>query len=564
MTIRIIGEWFKDEYGRTLILRGVNLGGSTKVPYTPDGATYISEGFFDHKKVSFVGRPFPLEEADEHFARLREWGFTFLRFLVTWEALEHEGPGIYDEAYIDYVSTVVEKANDYGIDLFIDPHQDVWSRFSGGDGAPGWTFEVVGLDITKFSQTGAAIVHQIHGDPFPRMIWPTNGEKLAAATMFTLFFAGNDFAPETKVNGEPVQDYLQRHYVNAIVKLAERLKEFPNVIGYDTMNEPSSGFIGLEDLSRLSGLLRLGEMPTPYQSMLLGSGHPQEVDLWQVWLGGVRRVGKKWINEDGERAWLPGHDCVWQQNGVWGYDKGGKSELLRPNHFLQVDGREVSFVDDYYKPFANRYAEEIRSVDTESLIFIESVPSGEAPVWGTEDARDIVWAPHWYDGLVLVLKRYRSFIAVDMEDGSLVIGAGKIRDSFRSQVGRLKAMALENLGGVPTLIGEFGIPFDMKGKKAYRTSDFSEQQAALDRSFKPMEDHLLSCTLWNYTSDNTNLHGDQWNDEDLSIFSRDQQVHPDDTHSGGRALEAAVRPYAAKTAGVPHRMSFELKSRIFE
>jgi len=32
MTIKTDGIWFKDEHGRTLILRGVNLGGSTKVP----------------------------------------------------------------------------------------------------------------------------------------------------------------------------------------------------------------------------------------------------------------------------------------------------------------------------------------------------------------------------------------------------------------------------------------------------------------------------------------------------------------------------------------------------
>src|SRR5512137_2930250 len=108
--IRIDGPWFKDEHGRTLILRGVNLGGSSKVPYCPDGATYIRQGFYDHRNVSFVGRPFPLEEADEHFTRLRQWGLTFLRFLVTWEAIEHAGPGVYDEAYLDYLVQIVDKA----------------------------------------------------------------------------------------------------------------------------------------------------------------------------------------------------------------------------------------------------------------------------------------------------------------------------------------------------------------------------------------------------------------------------------------------------------------------
>jgi hypothetical protein len=124
MTVKTDGSWFKDEHGRTLILRGVNLGGSSKVPVKPNGATWNREGFFDHRNVSFVGRPFPLKEADEHLGRLREWGLTFLRFLVTWEAIEHAGPGIYDEEYLDYLYAVVKKAGEYGIHLFIDPHQD--------------------------------------------------------------------------------------------------------------------------------------------------------------------------------------------------------------------------------------------------------------------------------------------------------------------------------------------------------------------------------------------------------------------------------------------------------
>ena len=69
-----------------------------------------------------------------------------------------------------------------------------------------------------------------------------------AATMFTLFFAGNDFAPLTKIDGQPVQDYLQNHYIDAIKQVALRLYDQPNVIGYDTMNEPSSGYIGWKDL----------------------------------------------------------------------------------------------------------------------------------------------------------------------------------------------------------------------------------------------------------------------------------------------------------------------------
>ena len=565
--MHIDGMWFKDDEGRTLILRGVNLGGSTKVPFRPDGATHIREGFYDHRNVSFVGRPFPLEEADEHFSRLRAWGFTFLRFLVTWEAIEHAGPGIHDEEYLDYLYQVVRKAGEYGIDLFIDPHQDVWSRMSGGDGAPGWTFEVVGMDVTRFSETGAAIVHCIHGDPFPRMVWPTNYAKLAAATMFTLFFGGDDFAPQMKVDGEPVQEFLQRHYINAIKQVALRLKGLPNVVGYDTMNEPSPGFIGWLDLNATGGLLRMGESPTPFQAMLLGAGFPQEVEVWDMRITGARLRERRLVNPDGVRVWREGKACVWKENGVWGLDADdadGTPRLLRPDHFARVGDRAVDFANDYLRPFANRYACEIRSIVPDAIIFVEGEPGPVHPRWGPEDEPNVVDAAHWYDGMTLFTKNFIPFLGVDFHTGKLVFGRRRVQRSFVEQLAHIKNWAAEQMGGIPTLIGEFGIPFDMRNKRAYRTGDFSFQVRAMDANFRAMEASLLNCTLWNYTADNDNRWGDQWNGEDLSIFSRDQQTEPGDVNSGGRALEAAMRPYPRKVAGEPLRMQFDLPTRTFE
>ena len=232
------GSSFVDGLGRRLTLRGVNLSGA-KIPM--DGATHRRASFVDDPAAaSYVGRPFPLADAPAHFRRLRAWGFNVVRLVVTWDAIEHAGPGVYDDDYVAYVDGVVETAGAFGVAVVVDPHQDVWSRFSGGSGAPAWTFEKVGLDVAAFGETGAAMVHGTLDDPgtLRRMVWPTNKDKLACFTLFTLFFAGDRFAPDLRIDGEPAQAYLQGRYVRALAHLAAALRRRPNVVGFGSMNEP--------------------------------------------------------------------------------------------------------------------------------------------------------------------------------------------------------------------------------------------------------------------------------------------------------------------------------------
>jgi hypothetical protein len=234
--LSIDGHWFIDSLGRKVLLRGINLGGSSKLPARPNGATHLPTDYHDHRVVSFVGRPFPLEEADEHYDRLRRWGFNCLRFVITWEAIEHAGPGIYDTEYLDYLERVIQKAGEYGFYVFIDPHQDMWSRMTGGDGAPGWTLELAGLNIPQLDACEAAITMAARQSQYGRMTWGNNATRLATATMFTLFFAGNRFAPQVKMQGENAQDFLQKHFIQAMVEVAKRLAPLPHVIGYDSLN----------------------------------------------------------------------------------------------------------------------------------------------------------------------------------------------------------------------------------------------------------------------------------------------------------------------------------------
>ena len=267
------GYYFRDQLNRVSILRGVNLGGGSKLPTLPhSGETFRTANTLhvDPAEISFVDRPFPLKDADEHFGRLAAWGLTFLRLQITWEAIEHEGPGIYDKEYLMYLKKLVRKADEYGINVFIDPHQDVWSRYTGGSGAPQWTLEKVGFNVRTLHKSGAAFVHQEwagagrgggsggggggDGDgnnsrPLPGQVWGHNYARAASATMFSLFFGGRDFAPNLMIDGVNVQDYLQNKYCRAMAEVAHALKNENNVVGFDTLNEPNNGFIGFDDLN---------------------------------------------------------------------------------------------------------------------------------------------------------------------------------------------------------------------------------------------------------------------------------------------------------------------------
>lgn len=567
MAITKDGIFFKDEFGRVRILRGVNISGATKIPVRPDGATHLKKGFYEHQGVSFVGRPFPLDKADEHFRRLKSWGLDFLRFLVTWEAIEHAGPGIYDEDYLDYLEAVIDKAAEYDMTIFIDYHQDVWSRFSGGDGAPGWTFEKVGFEMQHFHATGAALVHQELGDPFPRMGWASNYSKLAAGTMFTLFYAGNDFAPETKIEGISVQDYLQSHYLNMLKLVAKRFRDKSHVIGYDLMNEPSKGFIGLRDIRKQEASLKIGDMPTPYQAMLLGSGIAQEVQRWSLGWTGMQKMGRRVIDPKGLTAWKEGITPIWKENGVWDIDRRGNPVLLQADYFHSVEGVEKTFTAHYMKDFIEKASDAIRELDPDAMSFIEfdTVGNEEIPVWDTKVIQDkkLVYAPHWYPFITLMSKRYLSWIGLDTVNSRPVLGSGTKRKTYVANLKFHVDIAEKNFHAVPTVIGEIGTPYDLNDREGYIHNKWDAHIKANDDYIQALEKNMLNYTLWNYTPDNDNIRGDLWNGEDLSIFSYDQQDNPEDINSGGRALIAVVRPYAKAISGTPLEMLFDIKSGVF-
>lgn len=107
-----------------------------------------------------------------------------VRILITWEAIEHQGPGKYDHAYLKYLKDILSILPQYGMLAMVSMHQDVWSRFSGGSGAPAWTLEAVGFNLENLEVTGAAFLDGVRDKTLKeRGVWPTGYQKLAPATM---------------------------------------------------------------------------------------------------------------------------------------------------------------------------------------------------------------------------------------------------------------------------------------------------------------------------------------------------------------------------------------------
>lgn len=398
------------------------------------------------------------------------------------------------------------------------------------------------------------------------MIWSTNYGKLAAQTIFTLFFAGRDFAPNCIIDNQNIQDYLQSHFISAFAKLAERIQQEGGlldecVIGWDSLNEPFEGLCGWEDLNtnptKQGSTLKKGTYPTPAQSLRLGMGQPQTVDNWQFGALGPRRDGSVTIDPKGRTIWAsPDTEkdgihpkwgwrrdprwklgtCIWAQHGVWDIESG---YILTPDYFNANEaGQEVEFIEDYWRPHWQVFAKRIREFHPEAIMFVQPpVFARPPPLQENELLGRAAYSGHYYDGLTLITRHWNWFNAdaLGLLRGkykstlqAVKIGDTAIRKSLQEQLKMLKDDATI-LGPYPTVIGEIGTPFDMDQKRSYGWTDkgkykgdYSNQTKALDASLNAGDGgNALSWTVWTYCPDSSHAWGDGWNMEDLSLWSSD-------------------------------------------
>lgn len=337
------------------------------------------------------------------------------------------------------------------------------------------------------------------------MIWNTNYQKLAAATIFTLFFAGKEYASKCIVNGIHVQDYLQQHYLKSIEQLVLLIHasglEDDVVIGYDTMNEPGQGYLPFQHLNQPREEdtdFKMGFMPTPFQGMLLGSGIPTKVAYYEFKWNGPQKTGDILVDPHGQSAWLSEAElktvcdlfgwkrdwpsgCIWAAHGIW--DKRTE-QLLLPQYFsTNPQSGGPTHYTHHWLQHVQDYIQMIRRVHKNALLFVQP-PVLEVPPKLPPHLDRLVYAPHWYDGLTLVKKQWCNYNVdfINLQRGkygtgplrflrAFRVGETAIRQCFVDQLKTMRTEGLENIGAYPCVMGEIGIPYDMNVHNDNTVSD---------------------------------------------------------------------------------------------
>ena len=401
-------------------------------------------------------------------------------------------------------------------------------RFTGGDGAPWWTLDVVGFNTNDSSihDSGCAWLHQHFDDKYPTMFWITNSYGLTTATMFTLFFAGDTYAPGINAqysNGTEVtiQTFLQGYYFDFIDVVAQTVKEKWNVLGFNSMNEPIQGYVGLSDLRTSILPIPLGYVQSAFDGMRLSSGETINIHFYSS----IFRFDKTiTVNQKGIIPWKsPEHD-IWQKLGIYNIQKEtGERILLKPDYF-KFDG---IFENEFLVPFFEKLRNVITKHNDRFILYAEPQVTDKIHFAPHKlDVNKYAWSPHWYDVCILMLKRFVPWLSIRVDMFLPIIGSNFIDMAFEKNLQLLK----ESANNLHVIVGETGIPFDLVSSKKDK---YEDAKKALDRTLRAFEAINLEYILWNYKHDTNDADGDGWNKENFSVRA----------NNANRGISIISRPY---------------------
>ena len=185
---------FIDSYGRERIFFGMNV--TDKEPFGDGKTTHC------HASCDWV----------KDFA---EHGFNIIRLGFTWSAVEPK-PGEYNDTLLGSVKDMIRECEKYGIYVFLDIHQDLYSDIidKAGDGAPSWAVFTDGKKIVPHKFVWA-----------DRYFFGTACHKA-----FDNFWN----------NKNGILDNFAKMWNH----LAQYFADCPNLFGFDMLNEPFPGTDG--------------------------------------------------------------------------------------------------------------------------------------------------------------------------------------------------------------------------------------------------------------------------------------------------------------------------------
>jgi len=570
-------NYIRDEYGRYVFFHGVNVSGSTKYPASTD-------------PISYVGKPFPLDQVDFDFKKLKEAGFNVLRLLIIWEGIEPYTSGEYDLDYLDYIQSIVEKANDYGIYVFLDMHQDLFSRHlckkyhdadlpfglgglaawveSGeqntgplnnivqGDMAPRWVVQLALYEKNVYSPEWCLPSDQVSDPANYCDVWPVDpwGANYYISVdvnrCFATFFAGDKIYPNWKVVGKSVKDYLQDSFMNSWLQVVGRVKDYPNVIGYDVINEPSGTYYLLTIIGMLGELLGGNKAKSLTQddveqvvdlvlSELVARGIPSETaaNLKTILLapGRLPTTAEEFASM-GFPIMLPSDDPHWADIDA-------------------VLDLNVSFNRKYLQPLHEKVGQAIQAIDPDAIIFIEeSLGLGDTgliyamePMLRPAGLNQVIYAPHYYADIY-------PYLGEDPPPRNFTRDEMRYRD-YTDAIKAVIGTAAYSLSNVPVLLGEFGTYFNFNGIDQSMAQNYIVSSEILDNYYEALEKLMVSHTQWCYSSENTAASGEGWNEEDFSILGPDKQY---------RSKVAFMRPFVRFASGRPLQMYFYSDLHYYE
>ena len=324
LAIRAEGTRFTDEKGRTRIFNGFN--------FVYKGVEADPDGVIRYKT--------PL--TDEVLGTLSRRGVNLIRLGVTWAGIEPE-MGVYNETYLAGVKETVRLCEAYGVYVYIDFHQDLYSAYCYcGDGAPRWA--------CRRPKDGRKA----------KLIWAEG--YILSRSVQTSFDAFWENAP---VAGKGLRD----RYCDALAYTAAYLKDCDNIMAWDVLNEPYPGSPGKRIFA---SMVKNGAL-----TVLLS-----------------RRVDRA----AALKAALEGR--VMDMLSIADDPVVYRSFIRNAEKYLR------RFDTERYQPFLQAAAEAVRSVDPDVIILAENsyfsntgIPCAMEPIKRPDGARDpqFAFAPHGYD-----------------------------------------------------------------------------------------------------------------------------------------------------------------------